>query len=97
MGVENGIFWSEIGSGFGEPGGTPLPRIPRCTPPPPGTRISTPNPECHAVGNLKIKKQTVFSDKVKCVDFNEPRAFDKVNRGYKVNDFNVNYDYTLIK
>ena len=31
--VENGIFWSEIGSGFGEPGGTPLPRIPRCTPP----------------------------------------------------------------
>ena len=33
--VENGIFWSEIGSGFGEPGGTPLPRIPRRTPPPP--------------------------------------------------------------
>ena len=25
-------FWSEIGSGFGEPGGTPLPRIPRSTP-----------------------------------------------------------------
>ena len=22
-GVENHIFWSEIGSGFGEPGGTP--------------------------------------------------------------------------
>ena len=31
-GVENDIFWSEIGSGFGEPGGTPLPRIPRSTP-----------------------------------------------------------------
>jgi len=28
------LFWSEIGSGFGEPGGTPPPRIPRCTPPP---------------------------------------------------------------
>ena len=28
-GVENEIFWSEIGSGFGELGGTPLPRIPR--------------------------------------------------------------------
>ena len=28
-GVENGIFWSEIGSGFGELGGTPLPKIPR--------------------------------------------------------------------
>ena len=33
---ENGCrkrhFWSEIGSGFGEPGGTPPPRIPRSTP-----------------------------------------------------------------
>ena len=28
-GGENYIFWSEIESGFGEPGGTPLPRIPR--------------------------------------------------------------------
>jgi len=34
MGVENDIFWSEIGSGFGEPGGTPAPRIPRSTSPP---------------------------------------------------------------
>ena len=32
-GVENDIFWSEIGSGFGEPGGTPPSRIPRSTPP----------------------------------------------------------------
>ena len=28
------MFWSEIGSGFGEPGVTPLPRKPRSTPPP---------------------------------------------------------------
>ena len=35
--VENSMFWSEIGSGFGEPGGTPLPRIPRRTPSPRGT------------------------------------------------------------
>ena len=34
MGVENGIFWCEIGSGFGERGGTPLPRIPRSSPAP---------------------------------------------------------------
>ena len=33
-GVGNYIFWSEIGSGFGELGGTPPPRIPRSTPPP---------------------------------------------------------------
>ena len=31
-GVEKYIFWSEIGSEFGEPGGTPQPRIPRSTP-----------------------------------------------------------------
>ena len=30
--MENVIFWSEIGSGFGESGGTPAPRIPRSTP-----------------------------------------------------------------
>ena len=32
--MENDIFWSEIRSGFGEPGGTPPPRIPRSTLPP---------------------------------------------------------------
>ena len=26
------MFWSEIGLGFGEPGGTPFPRIPRTNP-----------------------------------------------------------------
>ena len=33
--VENDIFWSKIGLGFGEPGAKPLPRIPRSIPPPP--------------------------------------------------------------
>ena len=32
--MENSMFLSEIGSGFGEPGGTPQPRIPRSTPSP---------------------------------------------------------------
>ena len=32
MVVKNDIYWCEIGSGFGEPGGTALPRIPRSTP-----------------------------------------------------------------
>ena len=31
MGVKNDIFLSEIGSGFGEPGGKPPPRIPSST------------------------------------------------------------------
>ena len=38
-GEGNGIFWSEKGSGFGELGGTSLPRIPRSTTPQ-GTRLS---------------------------------------------------------
>ena len=33
-GVKNDIFWSQIGSGFGEPGGRPPPRILRSTPSP---------------------------------------------------------------
>ena len=39
MGVKDYIFWSEIGSGFGEPGGTPSPRIFRSTPPSPGVPV----------------------------------------------------------
>ena len=31
------MFRSETGSGFEDPGGTPPPRIPRSTPPPPGS------------------------------------------------------------
>ena len=38
-GVENGIFWSEIGEGFREPGGAPVPRI-LSTPPPPYPGLS---------------------------------------------------------
>ena len=33
MGVENDIFWSEKGSGFGETGDTSLLRIPKSDPP----------------------------------------------------------------
>ena len=40
MGVENYIFWSEIGSGFGEPGSTPPPRVPRSPPPTPGLYLN---------------------------------------------------------
>ena len=30
--VDNYIFWTEIGSGYEEPGGTPPPRVPRSAP-----------------------------------------------------------------
>ena len=39
MGMENVMFWSNIGSGFGEPGGTAPPRIPRSTTPLPPAGI----------------------------------------------------------
>ena len=32
MGVDNYIFWADIGSGFEEPSGTGPPRIPRSNP-----------------------------------------------------------------
>jgi len=48
-GVENGIFWSEIGSGFGDAGGTPTPNNPRSTPPPPG--------KCHEKRRLKVERK----------------------------------------
>ena len=41
-GVDNYIFWSEIGSGFEELGGTSPPRIPRRPPPPPPPRSGLP-------------------------------------------------------
>ena len=43
--MENYIFWLEIGSGFGEPGGTPPPRIPRSTPRDSGHQIVFETPE----------------------------------------------------
>ena len=41
-GVENYIFWCQIGSGFEEPGSTVPPKIPRSTPPPPPTQAKPP-------------------------------------------------------
>ena len=38
-GVGNGIFWSEIGSGFGNAGGTPPPKFQEVPPPPRETFI----------------------------------------------------------
>ena len=37
-GVENDIFWSETGPGFGDPGGTPPPGVP------PGVGLPCPPP-----------------------------------------------------
>ena len=42
-GMKNEIFWSEIGSGLGEPCGTPPPRIPWSTPLPLGIERDIPS------------------------------------------------------
>jgi len=51
-GVENGIFWSEIWSGFGDAGGTPTPNIPRSTPLP-----LFPPGKCHEKRRLKVERK----------------------------------------
>ena len=53
MGVGNYIFWSEIGSGFGESGSTTPPRIPRSKPPPPGPSMEL----CWATVQATCRKQ----------------------------------------
>ena len=55
MGVKNDIFWSEIGSGFGEPGGTP----------PPGSPISIP---VFRPGLLEIVSSLQYSPKIMYLD-----------------------------
>ena len=59
MGVENNIFWSEKGAGFGEPGSTPPPRIPRSIlpPPPPPTKENN---------NITNTSSLCFSVDAKC-------------------------------
>ena len=47
MGAEKDIFWSEIGSGFGEPGSTPPPRIPKSPSPPPPIASEITDRKCH--------------------------------------------------
>ena len=56
--MENDIFWSEIGSGFGEQGGTPPPRIPSSTPPPSGNELDS-NDEAPLKGISKIRKSNI--------------------------------------
>ena len=54
--VENDFFWSEIGLGFGEPGGTRPPRIPRSTPRGDSQFVVTERVTeyCHESNNLRL-------------------------------------------
>ena len=58
--MENGIFRSEIGSGFEDPGGTPPPRIPRSTSSPPGPDASRTS---HDVSMGAVKCTVAIIDK----------------------------------
>ena len=59
------MFWSEIGSGFGEPGGTPLPRISR-NPPPPGWKYLPSGLGGRNTGNV-LNKMAYLASKVYCL------------------------------
>lgn len=50
MAVRSDIFWSQIQSGFGEPGGTPSPRIPMRPHPSP---LPPPTPNCTALRSYR--------------------------------------------
>ena len=54
-GVKNDNFWSKIGSAFGEPGGTPPPRIPEIPPP------SPPPPQGQGLRDGRITKAGHFN------------------------------------
>ena len=58
MAVENYIFWSEVGSGFGEPGCTPHQEFPGLNTPLP--RVSTPTPTTHPTKQSNLMGKRTF-------------------------------------
>jgi len=66
-GVGNGIFWSEIGSGFGDAGGTPPPKIPRSTPP--GHEASQQRTQSKQA-DVKVRNSKLFThiDSIMCLN-----------------------------
>ena len=67
-GVGNGIFWSEIGSGFGDTGGTPHQKFQRVPPPPPGQTVRRANKTTCLTSHLDpvvqwVVNTNIFTDK----------------------------------
>ena len=62
--MENGMFLSEIGSGFKEPDGTPPPRILRSTPPRTELPLSNISFDTHARINEIIIANKIFDSKL---------------------------------
>ena len=68
MGVENASFWSEMGSGFGEPASTPPWRIPRSTPLPPAPRwFWSVLSSCMTTGRISTNNGSIFKIVVHCL------------------------------
>ena len=75
MGVKNDIFWSDMWSGFGEPGGTPPPRIPIPIP------VFRP-------GLLKMMSSLQYSPKIMYLDKNaNKKDFLKPNSNSHISTF----------
>ena len=60
--MQNYIFWSEIWSGFEEPGDTSPPRIPRSTPPGYRSTNTFSRKKIQIQYNCDLKKKTVHGD-----------------------------------
>ena len=65
--MENSMFWSEIGSGFGEPRGTHPPRILRSTPPLPPPPRALREPRMKA-GELSEKGLSLLVPLKRCLN-----------------------------
>ena len=91
--MENYFSWSEIGSGFEEPGGTPPLRIPRSTPPPlpgriPQAKISRIPKHGARLNNKNISFQVGFGINLNNVgnpDSAFPSAVSKTLEGMQAN------------
>ena len=60
MGVKNASFWSEMGSGFGEPASTPPWRIPRSTPPPAPRWFWSVLSSCMTTGRISLNNASIL-------------------------------------
>ena len=72
MGMGNGIFWSEIGSRFGDSGGTPPPKIPRSIPPGPASQMH------RTMGSMGYQDLRDCTKKILFLDPNEDNRYQKL-------------------
>ena len=97
------MFKTEIASGFGEPGGTPLQRIPRSTPQG-GGGLVTLHHDCKKLVNVRMPSSAVIEFWMqlrKCSvaksDFRLPTPTPTSNFGLRTSDFGLPTSFDLFR